>query len=250
MREHAHLATMVGFVRKHVAQHFGADRPRLSPAVSEKRLDAVAAIAMAERFRQHFRAASGALGQSPPGLLRRAVRAVELWWNLQMRCRKPDPLTADIVHVREDRRNGASPNVAARAGRFGCRQFGSPDGRVKMFNKHLVHALIGGKDLDCGSAELSVNLVWTIHGWTRGHGSLLFASVSHDTSNKVMRLASGRPRVGGVTLKDEHCRFWQTWEPAEATDHHLESCRSWESRSRNSGKTWGPPFLFGSHSEL
>jgi hypothetical protein len=46
-------------------------------------------------------------------------------------------------------------------------------GRVKMFDKNLVHAIIrekdpGGKDLDCGSAELSVNL-----GWTRGHGSLL-----------------------------------------------------------------------------
>jgi hypothetical protein len=47
-----------------------------------------------------------------------------------------------------------------------------------MFDKHLVHALIGGKDLDCGSAKLSVNprwtsYVWTIYGWTRGHGSLL-----------------------------------------------------------------------------
>ncbi len=37
-----------------------------------------------------------------------------------------------------------------------------------MFDKNLVHAVIGGKDLDRGSAELSVNL-----GLTRGHGSLL-----------------------------------------------------------------------------
>ena len=58
----------------------------------------------------------------------------------------------------EDRRNAADL-----AGRFG-----SPGGRVKMFDKHLVHALIGRKDPDCGSAELSVNL-----GLTRGHGSLL-----------------------------------------------------------------------------
>jgi hypothetical protein len=35
-----------------------------------------------------------------------------------------------------------------------------------MFDKKLVHAIIGGKDLDCGAAELSVNL-----GLTRGHGS-------------------------------------------------------------------------------
>src|ERR1700732_4433116 len=34
MREHTHLPAMVGFVRKHVAQHFLANRPRPSPAVS------------------------------------------------------------------------------------------------------------------------------------------------------------------------------------------------------------------------
>src|SRR6266571_1746651 len=161
MREHTHLPAMMGFVRKHVAQHFQANRPRPSPAVSAKLLDA--APTTAERFSEHLRAASGALGQSRTGLLRRAVRAAELCWNLQMRSCKPDPLAADIVHVGEDRGNGA-----CLAGRFGCRRFGFPGGRVKMFDKHLVHALIGGKDLDCGSAELSVNL-----GLRRGHGSLL-----------------------------------------------------------------------------
>ena len=76
MREHAHLPAMVGFVSKHVAQHLHANRPGLSPAVSVKLLDA--APATAERFGEHLRAASGALGQSRTGLLRRAVRAVEL----------------------------------------------------------------------------------------------------------------------------------------------------------------------------
>jgi hypothetical protein len=158
MREHTHLPAMVGFVSKHVAQHFHANRPRPSPSVSVKLLGA--APTTAERFSEHLRAASGALGQSRAGLLRRAVRAVELSWNLQMWSCKPDPLRADIVHVREDRRNGAAFAFAGR--------FGSPGGRIKMFDKSLVHALIGGKDLDCRSAELSVNL-----GWTRGHGSLL-----------------------------------------------------------------------------
>ena len=97
MREHAHLPAMVGFVRKHVAQHFQANRPRPSPAVSAKLLDA--APTTARRFSEHLRAASGALGQSRTGLLRRAVRAVELWWNLQVRSCEPDPLGADIVHV-------------------------------------------------------------------------------------------------------------------------------------------------------
>jgi hypothetical protein len=84
------------------------------------------------------------------------VRAVELWWNLQVRNCKPDPLAADIVHERENRRYGAGL-----AGRFG-----SPGGRVKMFDKNLVHAIIGDKDLDCGSTELNLGL-------TRAHGSLL-----------------------------------------------------------------------------
>ena len=140
MREQTHLSAMVGFVRKHVAKHLHANRPWLSPAVSEKLLDAAATTA--ERFSEHLGAASGALRQSRAGLLRRAMRAVELLWNPQVRSGKPDPLGADIVYVREDRRNGAGL-----AGRFG-----SPGGRVKMFDKNLVYAIIGGKDLDCGSA--------------------------------------------------------------------------------------------------
>src|SRR5437870_10169910 len=72
MREHTHLPAMVGFVGKHVAQHFQANRPRRSPTVSAKLLDA--APTTAERFSEHLRAASGALGQSRTGLLRRAVR--------------------------------------------------------------------------------------------------------------------------------------------------------------------------------
>ncbi len=155
MREDAHLPAMVGFVRKHVAQHFQANRPRPNPAVSAKLLDAALT---AEGFSEHLRAASGALGQSRTSLVRGAVRAVELSWNLQVRSREPNPLAADIVHVREDRRNGAG--LAER--------FGSPGGSVKMFDEKLVYAIIGGKDLHCGSAELSVNLVLT-----RGHGFLI-----------------------------------------------------------------------------
>jgi hypothetical protein len=45
--------------------------------------------------------------------------------------------------VRKNRRNGAGRSVAGRAGRFG-----SPGGRVKMFDKNLIHAIIGGNNLD------------------------------------------------------------------------------------------------------
>jgi hypothetical protein len=154
-REHTHLTAMVSFVRKHVAQHFRANRPRPSPAVSAKFLDA--ALTAAERFSEHLRAASGALGQSRASLLRRAMRAMELCWNLQVRSCKPDPLGADIVHMCEDRHNGAGL-----AGRFG-----SPSGRIEMSDKNLVYAFVGCKDPDCGPAELSLNL-----GLTRGHGSV------------------------------------------------------------------------------
>jgi hypothetical protein len=84
-----------------------------------------------------------------------------------MRSSKPDPFAADIVHVRADRRNGADV-----AGRFGCR-FCCPGGRVKMFDKSLVHAIIGGKDLNGGSAELSVKFGLAIDDLTRGHGAPL-----------------------------------------------------------------------------
>src|SRR6266480_3569814 len=82
--EHTHLPAMVGFVRKHLAQHFQANRPRPSPAISTKLL--YAAPTTAERFSEHLRAGSGALRQSHTGLLRRAVRAVEVSWNLYNRC--------------------------------------------------------------------------------------------------------------------------------------------------------------------
>jgi len=147
---------MVSFVRKHVAQHFQANRPRPSPAVSAKLLDA--APTTAERFSEHLSAASGALGESRTSLLPRAMSAVELSWNFEVRGRKPDPLGTHIVHVREDRRD-----VADLTGRFG-----SPGGRVKMLDEKLVHAVVGGEDLDCGAAELSVSLLLR-----RGHGSLL-----------------------------------------------------------------------------
>jgi hypothetical protein len=63
-----------------------------------------------------------------------------------------------------------------------------------MFDKKLVHAIIGGKDLDRGSAELSVNLVLT-----RGHGSLLlglsyFRAVGHPEVIHVIRDAN-RPET-------------------------------------------------------
>jgi hypothetical protein len=63
-----------------------------------------------------------------------------------MRSCEPDPLAAGIVHVREDGRNGTDLS-----GRLGWR-CGFPGSGVKMLDKNLVYALIGGKDLNCGTA--------------------------------------------------------------------------------------------------
>ena len=155
MREHTRLPTMMGLVRKHVAQHLRANRPRPSPSVSAKLLNAVLTT---ERCREHLHTASGALGQSYTSLPRRAAHTIELPWNLQVGSGKPDPLAADVVHVREDRRNGANA-----AGRLGF-----PDGWLKMFDQNLVDAVVREKDLDSGPAELSVNLELT-----PDHGSML-----------------------------------------------------------------------------
>ena len=135
MREHADLPAMVGFVSEHVAQHLHANRPWPGPAVSHKLLDATTSI---EGFCKHLRAASGTLGQCGSGLLRRAVRAIELARNLQVRSGEPDPLGPDIVHVREDRRDSADL-----AGWF-C----IPGGWLKMFDENLVHSLVRDKDAD------------------------------------------------------------------------------------------------------
>ena len=148
MRQHENLPAMVGLMSKHVAQHFNPNRKRRSQTISAKRLHAPCGT---ERLSQHLPAASRALGQSRAGLFRRAMRPVELRRNPQMRRRKPDPLRADIVHMREDRRN--RPDLA--------RRFGFPGSRVEMLDQNLVHAIIGRKDLDRGPVKSSMSLAWT-----------------------------------------------------------------------------------------
>ena len=163
MREHAHLSAVVGFVSQHVAQHFRANRPGTSPPVPVKILNAATA---AERFREHVDAASGALRQGRAGLLWRAVRAIEFGWDLQVRSGQPDPLAADVMHVGENCSDGAGA-----AGRFSV-----PCSRVQMLDQNLVHAIVRGKNLNCGLAEPSLNFRGmrdglTRAGFTRGHRS-------------------------------------------------------------------------------
>ena len=140
MRQHAHLPTMMGLVREHIAQHLYANRPRSDPAIPAKLLDATI---FAERFGEHFRATHRTLAQCCARLLRGAMRAMELEWNLQMRGGKPDPLAANILHVGKDRGDGAGAGFARL---YACRWFGFPNGRVEIFDEHLVDAIAQQED--------------------------------------------------------------------------------------------------------
>ncbi len=136
----------------HVAQHLHPNRPRLSPTIPPKHLNPATTI---ERLRQHLPAPSRALRQPHPRLLLRTVRTIELSRNLQVRSRKPYPLSPNIVYMRKDRRN--SPDLA--------RRFSSPRVRIKTLNKNLVHPIISSKHPDRRSTNLSMNLLST-HGPT------------------------------------------------------------------------------------
>jgi hypothetical protein len=152
MREHTYLSAMVSFVTKHVTQHFWAGGPGPSPAIPAKLFDL---SATAERFCEHLGAASGAFRQPRARLLLCAAGTLELSYNFQVRSCKPDPLGADIVDVGKNRCDRANL-----AWRFRC-----PCRWVKMRDKDLVHALIGGEDLHGGSAQLSLKLgLWSTHG--------------------------------------------------------------------------------------
>ena len=171
MREHANLSAMMGFMRDHVAEHLEANRPGLCPAVAVKLLDAAATVG--QRFGEHLGAASSTLGQTCTGLLRCAMGPVELGRDLEMWSGEPDPLGADIVHVSEDGRDRSCPAAwSGVAGPIGWRLC-FPGGRVEMFDQKLVHAIVGGKDMERSSTELSVNL-----RLTRGHGSYSLARSS------------------------------------------------------------------------
>jgi len=153
--QHTDLSAMVGFVSKHVAQHFHADRPGPAPSIAAKLLDAARAT---ERFRQHFGAASRAFGQRRAGLARRAVAASKLSRNFQMRRGEANPLAANVMHMREDCRDAA--------GLIPAGQLRLPRRWGQTLDQHLVDAVVeqedtGGRDLKRGWAGFRVGLRWT-----------------------------------------------------------------------------------------
>ena len=161
MRNHAHLSAMVCFVSKHVAEHLRPNRSGPGKTVSQEFFDLPLA---AQRLSQHLRAVGSAPRQSRTSLFRCAICSIELCRNIQVRRIKPDPLRAYIVHMRKDRRNAANTT-----GRFSV-----PRDRVKFFDKHLVDAIVGSKDLRCSLPRPTRNFVLT-----HGHESPLLDLVYH-----------------------------------------------------------------------
>jgi hypothetical protein len=169
--EHRDLAAVVGFVGQHVAEHargqLGACGPWFCPAVAHELGDALRALPFAtipfatipfsgfsifdcDDFGEHRFTSCRALGECLAGLQLRAVRAVELGGDFEMRRGEPDPLGADVVHVREDRRNGADV-----AGWLGC-----PDRGSEMGEEELVQALVSGEDAEGELGRVRANIKW------------------------------------------------------------------------------------------
>jgi hypothetical protein len=89
-------------------------------------------------------------------------------------------------------RQGLSPaqrcgEISPQRAALPANPFGSPDGRVKMLDQNLVPTIGGGKDPDCGSAELVRNLVLT-----RGHAP---QSSTHNPSGSPFRGFMGPSRM-------------------------------------------------------
>lgn len=131
--EHADLTAVVGLVGDHVAEHLGADGPRLSPSITTKGLGASFRI---ERFGEHRGTELCAYGERGAGLLRSAPGAVESRGRLEVRGGQADPFHPNVVHVGEDGRDGA--DLAGRPG--------GPDVRVEMLDEKLIEAVVDGKD--------------------------------------------------------------------------------------------------------
>lgn len=145
MGKHADLPAMVRFVRKHVAEHLGANGPGLRPAIAQKPCNPAGAI---ERFPKQLRATTRAFCQGRPSLLRRAAWVTELRRDFDMRRVQPDPFRSDVVHVGEDCADTADPTAGWSTG------LSIPDCRIKMFDQKLVDTIVGGEYTDCRRREV------------------------------------------------------------------------------------------------
>jgi hypothetical protein len=137
MREQADLPAMVRVMGNHVGEHSWARTPGPCPAIAKKNVNPAFRARLG--FEKHLAAARGAVSQRSSGLLLRASASVQESRYFQVRSRQPQPLTADIVHMRKD------PGNRAYAPARGLRP---PRPRVEVLQDELVHEIIHGVGLN------------------------------------------------------------------------------------------------------
>jgi hypothetical protein len=155
--EHENLAAMVGFVGEHVGEHGAAGGPSGHPTVAEEFRDA-AMRSGGESIRQHAEALRGAFLVRGGSLLLGAAVGIERRGALQMRRGAFQPLSAAVVEMREDGRDGAAAG-------FFSRRLGAPGTRVELREDELVHSVVARVGFEQGVANLGQRGVrWERHG--------------------------------------------------------------------------------------
>jgi hypothetical protein len=156
MGQHAYLSAMVGVVHNHVNEHRSAWWPVPTPTVA---LEVVDRSPWRERCPQHFRTIPSTAGERNLHLPARTTPWIELCGQLDLGSRKPQPLSAGMMHMSKYRRDG----TAVAASRL-CR----PCPRIQPIKNHLDHALADDVGLKQRLAEVRG---W--QNWGADHKDLL-----------------------------------------------------------------------------
>jgi hypothetical protein len=188
MRQHAHLAAMVRIMQNHVRKHGRAPGPRLGPTIPNELPDA---NRPSQGFGQHLRAAFGAFHQRGTDLTLRAAGSIKLRGQLEMRRGKPQPLPANVVHMRKDRRDGAHVS----AGRF-C----PPGAGMQTLDDKLIHLVVYGVGFQQRLAKIRSGQG---SGTSHGFPSFLFSGIEPNAELCPKRVAA----------KDLHAAFVAECKP-------------------------------------
>lgn len=133
MSQHAYLPTVMSIVDDHVSNHGDSRGPRSGPPVAEEFFDS--SLRRVQRLFEQLRAAPCAFSQRSSRLTLRAACAIEFSGQLNMRRGEPQPLAPDIMHMSEDRRDGA---------RITTGRLRPPGAGIQVLEDELIHPLING----------------------------------------------------------------------------------------------------------
>jgi hypothetical protein len=135
--EHENLSSVMGFVRKHVAEHGGSGRPGGDDFVSSEFGDAAIGLG-GECVGEHEETLRGTLPESGGSLFLGATMRVERGGTFEMRGGVAEPVATNGVKMREDGGDGAASAAS------GCGRWGAPGAWVEMDEEELVHGVVDG----------------------------------------------------------------------------------------------------------